>query len=631
MQKVILDVEISLKGPLLTQDSSPGELGLDMVVARHNDEEKTPYLPGTLIAGKLRQALEELDSLTGEDRPDWFKPKLSQWLGERSKNDFPKRKQLYISDFNLTSDSMGNLDDSLIRDRTTVNDDTGAVEEHHILMMENPFVSGENYSFSGEIHFFAPKDTVNSILKHLKTGFNWFTHLGAMKSTGFGQIEHVEFLKEDKLDIQLSVNTTTQQSKKIGLVITPKFPFCLSGRPVSNNLFESESIISGNAIIGTIANTLSHLCGQHNGRLPDKEARFTELLENFSKLRITHAFPTNNKQRPVVAPLSLVKINTDQFYDVAQLQYPVLINKEPPDFALDWKDTADTLKEYPWPYIRFKDWGWASLNSELRVRTKIDRKNYRSAEGELFAYEQILPDDTQWLAELDASRIEEADIRNKVISQLQSLLEHGAIGLGKTKTVIDIKFDNEIIKPELSSSIEPINDHTWVITLQTDTLLGSPEKLNETSGKKELEAMYKQCWKELSEGKLKLVRYFARQRLSGGDYQKTIFMKGDVYKPWLLTEAGSVFVLQAENNNLEAVQTLIETWLTQGLPLSQMTRDYYQIHKNKEDWEQCPFIPQNGYGEIVVNPNLESKNIKVLNNKSDIIIQINPIPEEQEV
>ena len=115
---------------------------------------------------------------------------------------------------------------------------------------------------------------------------------------------------------------------------------------------------------------------------------------------------------------------------------------------MDWKDTKDTLKDYPWPYIRFKDWGWDRLESELRVRTAIDRGELRSKESELFAYEQIIPDNKHWYSELDLSKLENKDSspednkknRMIVLEQLRALCAQGVSGLGKTKTPLKIEF-----------------------------------------------------------------------------------------------------------------------------------------------------------------------------------------------
>ncbi|PID64650.1 MAG: hypothetical protein CR963_00100 [Gammaproteobacteria bacterium] len=629
MQKSMMKISLTIQGPLLTKSSGGGELGLNLLAARKGDKF---YLPATLVVGKLRQALEEIQDIARQDADTnkWFRPDLDVWLGKPNENGQPKSKQLFFSDFELINNS--NLALDRIRDRIKIDDHNGAIEKGQIVMIENPFLSGESYIFSGEMHFFSPAAQVENILKHIKTGFNWFSQIGAMKSIGFGQVTQVNFPESISSDIPVPGPAKSTCPNTIGMAIKPRHSFCLSGKPLVDNLFSSESIIPGGALIGCIATTWSHLAGRHDGKIPQDRKRKI-LADHFSKIRITHGFPSNTEskrpvvapQRPVVAPLSTVKINNEpRRYDVALLSKPCLINNAPLDFALDWKDDQDTLSCYPWPYLRMKDWGWPAIKSELRVHTAIDRERYRSEKSELFAYEQIVPEETVWYAQLDLSRIKD-EKKAELLEQLKSLVKEGIIGLGKTKTIADIQFmlpeesngsHETEIKPFFASDTEPVQNNTWVITLQTDTLLGSPDEpdtLDETAGAEQLHAMYHAAWDELSCGTLKLLRYFARQKLSGGRFKRHIFNKNSqTYKPWLLTEAGSVFVLQATGEPKEAVK-YVNTWLEQGLPLTPQTCRYYDIEISIDtQWQQCPFVPQNGYGEIAVNIQVDKEQLWVI-------------------
>ncbi len=637
MQKITMNITLTLKGPLLTQSSNPGELGLDLVVARKDD---TFYFPATLVVGKLRQALEELKDVSqnSSKKADWFQPTLDIWLGKDSEYSSPKSKQLYFSDFELedkNGDGSDQVEHGQVRNRIRIDEKTMAVEKGQLVMMENPFTSAASYAFTGKLYFFAPANEVDNTLKHIKTGFNWFSQVGAMKSTGFGQVEDVVFSELCKLNIPEPASTPNSCSckERIELLIKPLHSFCLSGKPMTNNLFQSEAIISGGALIGSIAKTWSHLAGNHNEKIPNDKMR-KDLRNNFSKIRITHGFPSQDGDpRPVVAPLSLVTINnTPTLYDVALLSKPCLINDAPPDFAMDWKDNQNTLKGYPWPYIRMQNWGWSPVQTELRVRTGINRETYRSKKAELFAYEQVIPKGKEWHATLDLSRIQNEKERADLLEQLKSLLKHGIISLGKTKTITEIKFKpSSKFGPDafFKSQTKPVLNNKWVITLQTDTLMGNPEKLNETCCELELFALYKQAWDEISNGDLELVRYFARQKLSGGAFRKIIFQKkAEDYKPWLLTEAGSVFVLQAKNNTTSA-EKMIGTWLNQGLPLAKGVYTYYEIDESGDlQWQQCPFLPQNGYGEIAVNIDTKQETKVLMDemvNSNNSEIKITPI------
>lgn len=155
MLKVSLRITLTLEGPLLTQSSSPSTQGLDAVVCRNHKDEAC--LPGTLISGKLRQAWEELDNASAGKT--WFQPRIDEWLGKRTEYDMPRRKQLFLSDFVLEAEQdsaeQNSQDQEAIRHRITIDPERGAIEEQQLVMIENPFVSGKQYCFSGDIHFSA--------------------------------------------------------------------------------------------------------------------------------------------------------------------------------------------------------------------------------------------------------------------------------------------------------------------------------------------------------------------------------------------------------------------------------------------------------------------------------------------
>lgn len=84
-----VQLELTVVGPLLTRSSEPGDFGLDMIIARTDDR---PYIPGTLLSGKLDQAWQEIEGAA----PDLFAANRAALLGERSENKEPLRKQLFF-------------------------------------------------------------------------------------------------------------------------------------------------------------------------------------------------------------------------------------------------------------------------------------------------------------------------------------------------------------------------------------------------------------------------------------------------------------------------------------------------------------------------------------------------------
>ncbi len=609
MLRADIKICLEIEGPLLTKSTAPGEYGMDAVVARNSDG--VPYIPGTLLTGKVREALEQLNECS--EGVDWFNSESPAWLGTKSNRAVPQPKRLLLSDFLLAQEA-GNG----VRTRIKIDPDRGAAIKGAQLLVDEPFAIGEPLFFTGRLTLFVQnegslsvqdEESLQSIVRHVEAALHWISQLGGYRTIGYGRLQKVTMDKPVQRLIR-SPQSCPQTPGSLDVLIRPEAPFCIARKPrTDNNLFESDTIIPGGAIIGAISTTWKKLAGDYSvGSVADiDDNERTDLRDDFNQIRITHALPSGvGLVRPVVFPLTLVKVDTKgcrPYYDVARLPGPCLIHGQAPAFAIDWKDFADVEK----------DFGWPSLHRELRVRTAIDRKTLRSKEAELFAYEMVVPGNTGWYARID---LDEEKVKNPsaVGGQLASLLEHGIAGLGKTKTPADIRIlPAESVKPMLPSNPEP-RDGLWIITLQTPTLLCDPEPLIESGTRTRTLAAYRQAWDDLSEGALHLIRHFSRQSLAGGNYLFNRFQKGldtngapKNYYPWLLTDAGSVFVLEAASGREAEAKKLVKQWLAHGLDLPPWAVARY-ARKVKDGatlpgdhWRSCPYIRQNGYGEIAVN------------------------------
>ena len=302
-------------------------------------------------------------------------------------------------------------------------------------------------------------------------------------------------------------------------------------------------------------------------------------------MRFTHAFPTFEGQatRPVIAPLSLVKVG-EKLFDVAIASDPMLIKSDDqkwkaPEFAVDWKSNEKVQKEF----------GWADPERELRVRTAIDSERRKARDEQLFAYERIVPNGIDWYCQIDLGAVPDPD-RMKVEAQLRDLLANGLRALGKTKARAAIEVQSTIHAKHISQNTP--RDGQWIITLQTPTLLCDPNEIAQSG----LLTAYRNVWKQLSADSLDLKHFYAQQSLAGGRYLWQRFQSGKDYSPWLLTNAGSVFVLKPELGQETKAQDCIGQWMAQGLPLPNWAENRYGNH-----WTTCPFLPEGGYGEIAVN------------------------------
>lgn len=606
MRKVALKITLTFKAPVLTRASAIGAYGIDSPMARNARGDYC--LPRTLVKDCLRDALREL-----RDADNSFAPKIDEWFGDKSEKAVrptsginangtvePVRALWRWSDF--THPNRNGADGKTFRIR--IDRARGAVDEGAYQVIETPFAAGERVPFEGTVNFFADQNETDEIYRVVSFGFNWLMSAGALKNIGFGELLETQVeLQSDDIP-SLDASLTPFGGTGFDLVLKPDAPFCLAKRRTSPNLFESSSVISGGTIKGSLATSWLQLINQRNSNYITSDTTRPNLAKNYHLVRFTHAFPAkaptgaHARQRALVAPLSLVKSISDKLYDVALCDKPGRVGNPPsaPSFQIDWKsrDVVDGI------------FGRVEPPNELQVRTSIERK--RAKEAELFAYDKIVPDGFEWYARVDLSRIEDDKERAGVEVELRDLLARGIQDFSKTKVGATVEScPPETIKAKHKSKAKA-RDGVWIITLQTPALLCDPRLLNESSGEAELRAAYEQTWGDISKGTLTLVRYFAAQSLAGGKYMHDRFQAGKPYNPFLLTDAGSVFVLKAvenhviEENQGSAPKELISTWISEGLPLPGWAVELYARDQHDgAHWSNNPFIPENGCGEIAVN------------------------------
>ena len=111
------------------------------------------------------------------------------------------------------------------------------------------------------------------------------------------------------------------------------------------------------------------------------------------------------------------------------------------------------------------------------------------------------------------------------------------------------------------------------------------------------------AWSDLSGGSLTLVSYFQRCTLAGGKYFQQRFLGTKrPYRPYLLSNAGSTFLLKPANGREDDAQECLKRWARKGLPLAASVRAFYAIPDEwDQQWRHCPYLPENGYGEVAVN------------------------------
>lgn len=594
-----LNIQITLRAPFLTQSSAPMDYGIDAALAR-NQEDKL-YIPGTLLIGNLRWAWEELKTLGVKN----FQPDIDDWLGYHASSYFetgetsflPKPKRLFMNDLVLTN----RQEERNTSYRIRLDPKRGSVEKGAYIVTEQPIAPGEDMIFAGSARFLAHNEQqADDLIRHLEIGLKWILHLGANRNIGFGEMVGVSVKKIENTQSKnaSSENVLAEDATAVyDLIIQPEAPFCISEHHINGeNLFRSQDVIPGGVIKGTLASVWTTLLGRkQEASVDDKlDPNRPELCHYFEQLRITHAFPSTDSKRPLQRSLSVVKAG-EHFYDIALCQSAGLIHQEAPAFAVDWKG-----KDYGKAEQIFQ-FGQAAVKRELRVHTAINSDKLRAEEGQLFAYNMIVPDDKiKWYARLDLTAVPESE-RPQVLEQLQTLIAQGLTGLSKTKTYVQIQILPANHIPPRQPSNPTLRDGVWILTLQTPALLCDPTLLTNNTSDNALHQAYAQVFAEMSEQSLELVRFFATQSLAGGEYLWKRFQYPQ-YQPYLLSDASSVFVLTPKPDKTETAQDYIEQWLQTGLPVPDWAIKKYQRHdKPGNHWQNCPYLPQNGYGEIAVN------------------------------
>lgn len=600
-----IQVELTLEGPILTSGGEMSEPGIDAPMAR--DHLGRFMLPFSLVKGKVRDAFNDLGAKDKEgvfndiatlERIGTTPAQLDEWLGQKCHDGQfdPERGLLRVTDF--VTDNPGG---KRVIDRIQLDQETGSVAGRMLQMVEAPFDYGEHVTFRGEIEFAAasPKNA-KDIATAVDQALRWIPAFGAYRTIGFGRTHSVKV--HDPVAVPNQATGRADSTDVLSYSMALDRPLCVVGKKHSRNHFESEEVISGAVLKGTVARMIVELSGREAKFVGlGTSADFPELCEHFEKIRFAEARPrgVESKTRPIEPPLSIVTspaaVAKGGIYDVALATGPCLIHGAAPAFRPDWKDhEASRVRAY---------FGWSDLPRERRTRTAIDENTWRAKDEQLFSYGLVLPsrksgDSTEsfvWDGNIGLESVP-ANSRAAVRDQLVKLLSLGIRGIGKSRAVGRLSWKTVTAEGNRTFAVGA----TVVVTLQTEFLMTDPELLQGANARSLSEA-YAAFWHEASSGSLKLVRYFARQSLQGGFLSQRSFGKGK-YEPFLVTDRGSVFVLEVVGEN--AGQRL-DDWITVGLPVPAWVRTRYQSEDRSGQprplWQTCPFLPHAGYGEIALN------------------------------
>ncbi len=558
------------QGPLLTQASGTMKLGLDAEMQYYQDR---PAISGSLIKGNIRHTLNEFDKLLGGA----LENDINSWFGNESIDQYkPQRTQIDFDFFWLLSKPYKKTQNQ--RTRISINQQTGTVEEGMLQIVEDCFpIGSEDPVFLGKITArFNDKKEQKQFEKWLGKALEYIPAMGSFKGIGWGKLLNATLEPQSPDQSTLSENTLAEDSSRFGLQLELDRPFCL-GRPRTpeSNQIISDDFIAGNVIKGLIA------------RLYSSEDELEKKL-CFNDLIITHALATNKETNNRIQPIPLsLAIHDEKVIDMAGGKKKYW--KAAPKFSPDWKQD-DRSK-----IMAAMEQG--NIKKPMRlvvVRTEINSENRVSEESKLFSLECINTEQHNWCADIDLCHVAK-DKRAIVLKELQQIFNKGLTGIGKTKAGAKIRFNlDKPYKPQTNR----LTPGRQLVTLITAARMLSPDlSIQGTNSAEQLKQTYLKYWqKALKDEGLILETYFAQQTLTSTYYHQQRYKPKESYYPEWLTDAGSVFVL---NINDEATLKNLTKLASAGLPAQQ------EVDGAEANWKTTPFLPEHGYGEIQINNKIQ--------------------------
>lgn len=600
-----LEVTLWVRGPLITSAGGNSLRGLDRMFNRSSTGKLV--LQGSHIKGKLREALDDLPG---------YGAKLDAWFGRRSGDGsyVPGRGELIFDDFYLEQADAPRQEGATVR--VSIDPQTGTGKEHQLFAAEMPFPSGAFTVWKGSIRFWeATPSAASRISEELALGLKWINTIGGIKGIGYGRLEKVSTKLVDSKNLP-PLNGVTSRVRKFQLQIELEDDLFIGGVVNSTNYIESQQVIPGAVLKGSFAKFLNEMCGERFTQAIDVSnqrvaAAFPDLVKNFWAIRFTHAFPAPPfaEKRPVKVPASAVSVSDDEFADIACSKDARLDNSgRAPLFAIDWKDPEKLNQKF----------GWARCHTITKTRTQIHKTTRTAEENNLYTFRYVspysgdsgaepgdIPPNIRWIANVTLP-----DVSGDLPNEFYRAIHSGWDRLGKRNSRFRFILKGGHAKPALpQDDAGLLVDGRAIVTLQTDALLF--DAYEQQAGLENLHALYAKYWAYATGGACRMSHFFARQRFSGG-YTAQVYRShaNNHYFPYVLTTAGSVFVLEPIDGTDTQARMVLENLWEAGLPLpesitAKMTAQNFYPEKA---WAFCPFVPENGFGEILINLRWHWKN-----------------------
>lgn len=486
----------------------------------------------------------------------------------------------------------------LVYTRTERDDVLGSVVQGSLQEIELVARVGQAVEFQSRILFNQGVDA-EACLKLLKLAARAICSIGGNKSAGFGRVASVpEFSELEHFAANSGLGSSVQVSQNMisGIVLLKlSEPFLVSAERVGINGFVGSDVIPGGAIKAALADML--------GSLNEEESKA------LSETIIDHAFPVysgqNQAKVQTVLPKSIASLEGGKtVINLGQHSGAfVLMSDEKPvpqamKLSADWKPSEEQNILRGQYKILSGDYELPlTPNRSLMVRTAIDgdtsAAKTEDGSGQLFSYEMVNPKGRD-VSDEETSLLWQFNIQTKSSNFFEKLIDilKSGVFIGKTQApahAVKLEEKKSVLIAPLATSAENL---IYQVVLVSDCVMFEALEMENKPGI--LRKLYTAYFKHVFGNGVTLRDFHAEQKLAGG-YVALRYRGGrENYMPWCLTSQGSSFTLQIASTEKDSFESKLQEVFANNLPLSNSVK--------KRTWEDCPFVPENGYGSIVINP-----------------------------
>ncbi len=598
-KEVVFDVTLTLKGMVLSKASGAARWGVDQ--AANRDQNGIAILNGSQIKGKLREAWTQFSGMKAvldELGLDELNP--DHWLGRAPHRDTLEAIPARLHFGNVQVQQQGGKSAGQSNHRTRLKiDPIRGTAKAGALLVEEKLNHGDTSQWIGKVRARLSQDEIPLIEKLLKLGLSWQTAFGGGTSTGLGRLVGVRLDHEIKEIRKKAAGSVQVQQGYLGLSLEIHEPFYAGGERCGDNFLVSREEISGSMLKGALARGLSESYAAVGGlRAPisadhPAAADFPLLCKHFSELRFLEARPTcKGKPRAQVPSLSLAFDQFGELHDLAVATAPAdaLLRFKP-----DWKHADHVNAEIVGSRGKVKaiETVRTAINVQLENGGFEVNARQKAEDSKLYSQKRIMPEkDVHYLSAIYLP--EGLSEQAKLIEELATAIGSCLKGIGKGHAQVSAE-----LVTQTQAAEEAVTPGIWKVVLQTPALLLDPLRLAEVKNE-DIRPLYNEWLEALGGGHLRLERRFCLQKLEGG-FQGRQFadrrFPSAKYAPTVLEDAGSCLVIEARN---EEGAAHLEAWRRNGLPLPGWALEAFGSN-GKADWRSCPWLPENGFGEVLLS------------------------------